>query len=144
MAYQNSFNNFLSSLPSFVQIGEIVWEEFEKVGFFNIMRCSEKKKRLPEMGVASTTRFSTIHWMHGYKVFECATKCMGVISQNALSLITVPPSGGNSGVDYKICRQVWVIFQVWWVLGYFQAVKNTIISSEEKKINRNKESFEIQ
>ena len=27
---------------------------------------------------------------------ECATNCMGVISQNALSLIIAPLSGGNS------------------------------------------------
>ena len=47
------------------------------------------------MGVAYITRFSTIQLTRGYKVFEYATKYMGVISQNALSLIVVPPSGGN-------------------------------------------------
>ena len=89
------------------------------------------------MGVAYTTRFSTIHWTCGYKGFECATKCMGVISQNALSL-TAPPSGGNSTIDYKIFRQVWVILQVWWVLEYVQAVKNVIISSKDKKKEKRK------
>ena len=43
------------------------------------------------------TRLSTIHLTRIYKVFKCATKYMGVISQNALPLIIVPPSGGNSG-----------------------------------------------
>ena len=47
------------------------------------------------MGVAYTTRLSSIHWMRAYKVFECVTKYMGGISQNALSVITAPPSGGS-------------------------------------------------
>ena len=41
------------------------------------------------MGVAYT---STIQWMRGYKVFECATTYMWVISQNTLSLIIAPRS----------------------------------------------------
>ena len=34
--------------------------------------------------------------VYGYKVFECVIKYMGVISENALSLIIAPLSGGNS------------------------------------------------
>ena len=30
-------------------------------------------------------------------------------------------------IDCKIFQQVWPIFQVWWVLGYVRAVKNSII-----------------
>ena len=41
----------------------------------------------------------------GCKVVECATKYMGVMSQNALSLIIAPPSGGNSTTDYDIFCQ---------------------------------------
>ena len=49
-----------------MQIGKIVWEGLEKVGF-----------------------------QHFAKALECATKYVGVMSQNAL-FITGPPSGGNS------------------------------------------------
>ena len=83
------------SVPSFVQIGQISWEEFEKVGlrlFSNLW-----KKTLAEMGVAYTTRFSTNHLIRGSKVFKCATQYMGIMSQNALSLIIAPSSGGNFG-----------------------------------------------
>ena len=49
-----------------------------------------------EMGVAYMMRFNTIQGTCGYKVFECVMNCMGVISQNTLSLIIGPPSCGNS------------------------------------------------
>ena len=52
------------------------------------------KKMGVEMGVAYITR------TYGYKFFECATKYMWVISQNALSLIIATPSGGNWGRQY--------------------------------------------
>ena len=58
------------------------------------------KSRFSEMGVPYITRFSTIQWTCGYKVFECPTKYMCVISQNALSLIIAPPSDGNQGQQY--------------------------------------------
>ena len=40
--------------------------------------------------------FATIQGMRKYKVMECAINYMGVISQNAFSLIIMPPSGGHS------------------------------------------------
>ena len=58
------------------------------------------------MGVAYIMTFSKIEWMRGYKVFECATKYMWVISQNALSLIIVAIEDNNrlwnfsAGVTY--------------------------------------------
>ena len=47
------------------------------------------------MGVAYIMRLNTIQGKHGCKVFECAIKYIGVIKQNAHSLIIAPPSGGN-------------------------------------------------
>ena len=83
-------------VQSLVQMGEIAWEEFEKVGL-RYFRNLRKKKRLAEMGRAHMTRFSAFQWTRGYKVFECVTKYMWVISQKALSLIIAPPSGENWG-----------------------------------------------
>ena len=77
-----------------VQISEIAWEEFEKVGFATFREFAKKRKT--EMGVAYITRFKIIHQTRGYKVFECAIKYMGALRQNALSLIIAPPSGGIS------------------------------------------------
>ena len=54
------------------------------------------------MGVAYITRFIRTKWTPGYKVFECATKYMRVEGPNALSLIIVPPSSGNSWQHYII------------------------------------------
>ena len=70
-----------------MQIGEITWEEFEKVG----LRKKTKKKQKKKTGVeiAYIMRFSTIHQTRGYMVFECATKYMGATSQDALSLVSL-------------------------------------------------------
>ena len=76
----------------FVQIGEITWEEFEKVGFWYFANLRKIKNRRRKW---AWPRLSTIHWMCGCKVFEYETKYMGIMSQN-LTLITVSPSGGNS------------------------------------------------
>ena len=62
------------------------------------------------MGVAYMTTFSTIQGTCGYKVFECATQYMWVISQNATFF---------SWCD--LCSK----FGEFW--GYVQAVKNVII-----------------
>ena len=53
-----------------------------------------------EIDVAYITRFGTIQEIWD-KVFECAINCIGDISQNALSLIRVPPSGENSQRQIK-------------------------------------------
>ena len=74
-----------------MQIREIAWEEFESR--FLTFCDKTKKKSEVEMGVAYTTRFNTIYLTRGYKVFECGTKYLGGISQNARFLITAPPSG---------------------------------------------------
>ena len=50
-----------------------------------------------EFAMACMTRFSTIQWMRGYMVCECATKYMWVTSQNTPPLIIAPPGGGNWG-----------------------------------------------
>ena len=47
--------------------------------------------------------FIRIQCTCGYKVFECATKYMGVMSQNALSLIIAPPSG-RPGFEFKLIK----------------------------------------
>ena len=70
-----------------MKIGENSWEEFEN----DILLTSERKQRrkwawpIPQNSSQFTER-----------VDISATKFMGVISQNALSLITAAPSGGNS------------------------------------------------
>ena len=45
-------------MQSFVEIGEIAWEQFEKVGLQHLANL--RKKRLAEMGVAYITSFSRI------------------------------------------------------------------------------------
>ena len=54
MEYQNSFNKFLSggstdAVCSLVQIGEITWEEFEKVGLRHFANL--RKKMVNENGL---------------------------------------------------------------------------------------------
>ena len=115
---------------SFLQIGEFAWEEFGKIGLQHFVNLREKKKKGRQKWAWSISRDSAQfrEWLD--MVFECATKYMGVISQNTLSLIISPPSGGNSQplrLDYQKFRKVWLIFQVWWVLGYVQVMKNAII-----------------
>ena len=82
-------------------------------------------------------RFSTIQLMPGYKA--CETRYMQAIIQNALSLIIAPPSGGRrrrTPIDSEIFWQVWHVFQVWWVLGYVQAVKNVLIWDKKVVIRK--------
>ena len=87
------------------------------------------------MGMVYTKRHNTIHWTRGYKVFECVTKYMGVISQNALSLITAPPSGGNSGRKkiikffarwdlYSKFGEFWGMFRQWKMQSFCPKKKN--------------------
>ena len=73
----------------FMQIGEIAWEEFKKVGLWHFGNLQKKM-------LAYIMRSSTIQGTSSYKVFVCATKNMRVKRQNALSFIIAPPSGGNS------------------------------------------------
>lgn len=42
------------------------------------------------MGVTYITRCSLIKGNHGYKIFECGTYCVGVMSQN---VFIEPPAG---------------------------------------------------
>ena len=94
------------------------WVFFGKSKFFNFLflffffflpggstdvfcKVSWQSVKLPfsnlqkEMGVAYIMMFNNIHWTHGNGIFECATKCMGVVRQNSLFLIIAPPSGEN-------------------------------------------------
>ena len=48
-------------MQSLVEIGEMAWEEFERVGLRHFENL--RKKQLVEMGVAYIKRFSTIQWM---------------------------------------------------------------------------------
>ena len=96
-----------------------------------------KKKRSAEMGVACSTRFSTIHW-------TCATKYMGVISQNTLPLIVAPPSGGNSGWQWIITffarcdlyskfGEFWGMFRQWkmWSFGRKKKILRKTIGTSQ-------------
>ena len=51
------------------------------------------------MGVAYTTRLSTNYLTNEYKVFECATKYMGVISQNTGVFCQTSAEKEDSDVD---------------------------------------------
>ena len=67
-------------MQSFVPIGGIAYEKFDGAG--PISRDSGQFSERVDI------------------IFECATKYMGVISQNALSLIIAPHSVGNSQGQY--------------------------------------------
>ena len=78
----------------FMQIGEIAWEELEKVGLQHFENCREKTEwpwPIPRNSAPFTERMDI-------RFFECVTKYMGVTSQNALSLII-------SSIDYNIFYQ---------------------------------------
>ena len=67
------------------QMGEIGWEEFEKVGLQHLRMCVKNGRR----------KWAWPMWRHSAqfnervdrRIFGCAAKCMWVISQNALSLV---------------------------------------------------------
>ena len=58
------------------------------------------------MGVAYTTRLSTNYLTNEYKVFECATKYMGVISQNTGVFCQTSAEKEDSDVDRQQSWQV--------------------------------------
>ena len=53
-------------------MGEIAWEEVEKVGLRHFANLRKKTKG--EMGVNYIKRLNTIQGTLGYKVFKCAMK----------------------------------------------------------------------
>ena len=91
---------------------------------FSIFCDVVNKKRWRKWAWPIPRHFSTIHWTREYKVFECVTKCLGVISQNALSSITAPSrleiqddnrlQKNLPGVTY-ICKfgEFWGVFRKW-------------------------------
>ena len=77
-------------MQSLVQIAQIDLEEFEKEGLslFAILQMESYCKSgrgLHQTIQLKSHEFVTIHWTRRYKVFECVTKYVGVMNQNALS-----------------------------------------------------------
>ena len=106
-------------VQSLVQIGEIAWEEFEKVGLQHLANLRKKMKdrngkwgwTMSGFGERVDIRFlnvqqsicelqATMHfpWLQRHLVVEIEDD------------------------DYEYFWQVWPIYQVWWVLGYVQAI----------------------
>ena len=74
-------------MQSLVEVGDIAWEEFEKVSLQHFTNLQEKKKKKGmEMDVAYITRFSTIQWTRGCKVLN-VRQSMCEFTQNIHTLM---------------------------------------------------------